>query len=107
VGKFLRYTSLDELPQFINVLLGEMSIVGNRPLPLYEAELLTRDEWVQRFLAPVGITGLWQVTKNSWREMTNKDRIHLDSEYAKHYSFWFDLKILIKTFPSMVQQESL
>ncbi|QTN39557.1 sugar transferase [Cryomorphaceae bacterium] len=63
VGGFIRNTSIDELPQLINVLKGDMSIVGNRPLPLYEAELLTDDDWSERFLAPAGITGLWQVEK--------------------------------------------
>jgi len=61
VGKIIRKLSIDELPQLINVIKGDMSIVGNRPLPLYEAELLTTDQWTKRFNGPAGITGLWQV----------------------------------------------
>ena len=63
VGHFIRKYSLDELPQLFNILKGEMSIVGNRPLPLYEAELLTDNTSIERFFAPSGLTGLWQVEK--------------------------------------------
>ena len=108
VGRILRNTSIDELPQFINVLKGDMSIVGNRPLPLYEAELITTDQWAKRFLAPAGITGLWQVTKRGGANvMSADDRKQLDIEYAENFSFWYDIKILLKTIPAMLQHENV
>ena len=106
-GKFLRSTSLDELPQLLNVLKGDMSLVGNRPLPLYEAERLTKDGDVRRFLAPAGITGLWQVTKRGKKDMSDTERIQLDIIYARKISFAYDLKILLSTFPALIQQEKV
>lgn len=106
-GKFLRNTSLDELPQLINVLKGDMSLVGNRPLPLYEAEKLTKDQIAWRFLAPAGITGLWQVTKRGKENMSEEERIQLDMQYAMNSSFLSDLKILFNTIPALLQKEQV
>jgi lipopolysaccharide/colanic/teichoic acid biosynthesis glycosyltransferase len=74
VGNFIRNTSLDELPQLFNILMGDMSLVGNRPLPLYEAEMLTSNEWSMRFLGPAGLTGLWQVSKRGKEDMSERER---------------------------------
>ncbi|AHF14153.1 glycosyl transferase [Niabella soli DSM 19437] len=107
IGAFLRKTSLDELPQLFNVLKGDMSLVGNRPLPLYEAELLTSDQFAMRFLGPAGITGLWQISKRGQAEMSSEERISLDNHYAQYASFWMDLKIVLKTIPAMLQKEKV
>jgi lipopolysaccharide/colanic/teichoic acid biosynthesis glycosyltransferase len=106
-GQFLRNTSLDEIPQLFNVLRGDMSLVGNRPLPLYEAEKLTKDQIAWRFLAPAGITGLWQITKRGKDNMSPDERIALDMEYAMKNSFWLDMKILLSTFPALLQKEKV
>ena len=107
IGKLLRNTSLDELPQLINVIKGDMSIVGNRPLPLYEAQQLTNDDCAERFLAYSGLTGLWQVLKRGSSEISNEERILLDKIYARKSSMWFDLKIIAMTFPALIQKESV
>jgi len=107
VGRFIRKFSLDELPQLFNILKGDMSLVGNRPLPLYEAEQLTSDEWCTRFLAPAGLTGLWQVTKRGKTEMSVEERIALDITYAKNYNVWADFTIILKTFSAFIQHENV
>ena len=107
-GKFLRKTSLDELPQLFNILKGDMSIVGNRPLPLYEAELLTSDAYIDRFMAPSGLTGLWQVEKRGDAgKMSAEERKQLDIKYARDFSFWLDMKIIFKTLTAFVQKENV
>jgi lipopolysaccharide/colanic/teichoic acid biosynthesis glycosyltransferase len=106
-GNILRKTCLDELPQLINVLIGDMSMVGNRPLPLYEAERLTKDQFAKRFLAPAGITGLWQISKRDSSDFQEDYRMDLDLKYANQSSFWFDIKIIIKTIPIIFQGGAL
>jgi lipopolysaccharide/colanic/teichoic acid biosynthesis glycosyltransferase len=95
VGAFLRKTSLDELPQFINVLKGEMSLVGPRPPVPYEVE--SYDIWHRRRLleAKPGITGLWQVNGRS--RVKFDDMVRLDLQYARSWSPWLDIKILLRT----------
>ncbi len=106
-GQFLRNSSLDELPQLLNVLLGDMSLVGNRPLPLYEAATLTTDNAVERFMAPAGITGLWQVEKRSNLQMSTEERIELDIKYARKHSFAYDMFILAKTPGALFQKANV
>jgi lipopolysaccharide/colanic/teichoic acid biosynthesis glycosyltransferase len=107
LGSFLRKSSIDELPQLFNVVKGDMSIVGNRPLPLYEAEQLTTNEWSMRFLGPAGITGLWQIIKRGKSDMSDRERKKLDNFYNKKTSLWFDLKIVLMTFPALFQKEKV
>jgi len=108
VGYFIRKYSIDELPQLINILKGDMSVVGNRPLPLYEAELLTKDSSVERFIAPSGLTGLWQVQKRGGAgKLSADERKQLDIYYAQHYSFWLDIKIIFRTFTAFIQKEDV
>lgn len=104
LGAFLRKCSLDELPQLWNVFKGDMSLVGNRPLPLYEAATLTTDEWAKRFMAPAGITGLWQINKKRKFKMTAEERISLDINYADRSNFLFDLWIMANTPSAVIQR---
>ncbi|GMN06216.1 sugar transferase [Croceitalea sp. MTPC5] len=112
VGKIIRKLSIDELPQLINVLKGDMSIVGNRPLPLYEAEMLTTDEWTERFNGPAGITGLWQVeARGRSSKMSPEERKQLDVKYVKYanskYAFLIDMWIILRTFKAVFQKENV
>jgi lipopolysaccharide/colanic/teichoic acid biosynthesis glycosyltransferase len=96
VGRLLRKTSLDELPQLLNVLRGDMSLVGPRPVPLYEAAEYT--EWeVERLAALPGITGLWQVKGRA--EVPFGEMVRMDREYVRRQSLWLDLQILFATIP--------
>ncbi len=107
IGKFIRKTSFDELPQLWNVVIGDMSIVGNRPLPLYEAEKLTTDKYALRFMAPAGITGLWQVEKRGQGKMSEEERLLLDNIYAKNHSFFNDIVLILRTIPALFQKENV
>ena len=108
IGRIIRKYSIDELPQLINILKGDMSIVGNRPLPLYEAELLTSDEHIDRFMGPAGLTGLWQVEKRGESgKLSAEERKQLDITYAKTFSFWLDIKIILKTVTAFIQKENV
>jgi exopolysaccharide biosynthesis polyprenyl glycosylphosphotransferase len=101
VGRFLRRYSLDELPQLVNVLRGEMSLVGPRPLPERDYEML--EDWHRkRYLVLPGITGLWQVSGRS--ELDFDDLVHLDFIYLERWSLALDLTIILKTFPAILMQ---
>ena len=108
VGRFIRKTSIDELPQLFNILKGDMSIVGNRPLPLYEAEKLTADASIDRFMAPAGLTGLWQVEeRGKGGMMSAEERKQLDITYGRTYSFKLDMQIIFRTFTGFIQKENV
>ncbi len=109
LGTFLRNSSIDELPQLVNILVGDMSLVGNRPLPLYEAEKLTSNEFAQRFCGPAGLTGLWQVKKRAKGQgmMSDRERTLLDIDYTNNFSFNTDVQIIWKTFFSLWQKENV
>jgi len=134
VGHIIRKLSIDELPQLINVIKGDMSIVGNRPLPVYEAETLTiggalvrsnsmekanevekkeRLDNPKRFLAPPGITGLWQVElRGKGGDMSEEQRKQLDIDYSDHfedgkYRFGYDLWLVLRTFKALFQKDTV
>ena len=108
VGRFIRKYSIDELPQLFNILKGDMSVVGNRPLPLYEAEKLTADKSIDRFMAPAGLTGLWQVEERGrGGAMSAEERKQLDITYGQTYNFMLDMKIILRTLTAFVQKENV
>lgn len=98
IGRFLRKYSIDELPQILNVLAGDMSFVGPRPCLSYEMEKF--DDWhKRRFMVLPGLTGLWQVTGRQIPNLGLHDSMILDVFYADHFTIWLDLKILLRTIP--------
>ncbi len=103
VGRFIRKTSIDELPQFFNVLFGNMSLVGTRPPTLDEVEKYERTHWRRMSIKP-GITGMWQVSGRS--QITDFEKIvELDTEYIDNWSIWLDFKIMLKTVTSLLQRK--
>jgi lipopolysaccharide/colanic/teichoic acid biosynthesis glycosyltransferase len=101
VGAVLRRTSLDELPQLVNVLRGEMSLVGPRPVLRYEADLFPPEVRV-RFQVRPGLTGLWQVSGRS--RLTMPQALALDAEYVRRHTLGLDLLILLKTIPAQLRR---
>jgi lipopolysaccharide/colanic/teichoic acid biosynthesis glycosyltransferase len=99
VGRLLRRTSLDELPQLFNVLKGEMSLVGPRPVPIYEAAAYA-DWHRERLTAMPGITGLWQVKGRGRVSFT--EMVRMDIAYARNQSPWLDIKLLLSTIPAVL-----
>ncbi|MED5418889.1 MAG: sugar transferase [Verrucomicrobiota bacterium] len=103
-GNFLRRTSIDELPQLLNVLRGDMSLVGPRPLPLYEVEQFAKSEHRRRLSVKPGITCLWQVSGRN--KITSFDEwVRLDLEYIDNWSLGLDLRILLKTVPAVLRRK--
>jgi exopolysaccharide biosynthesis polyprenyl glycosylphosphotransferase len=99
VGRVLRRLSIDELPQLVNVLRGEMSLVGPRPLPLRDYELL--EDWHRaRYLVLPGMTGLWQISGRSG--LSFDDLVRLDFTYLENWSIWLDISIIVKTIPAVI-----
>ena len=101
-GKFLRKFSIDELPQFFNVLKGDMNVVGPRPYPISEVKSFTKTNYYRRHSMKPGITGLWQIKdRNNIKNF--KDSIKFDLDYIDNWSFAFDLYIIFMTIPTILK----
>ena len=103
VGSLLRKTSLDELPQLINVFLGEMSLVGPRPMSIRDVDLFDKGIQRKRFSVQPGITCLWQISGRS--DLPFEKWLALDLEYINNWNFWMDIKILIQTIPAVFKSK--
>ena len=100
-GRFLRKFSIDEFPQFINVLKGDMSLVGPRPLPLYEVDDFEKSEHRRRLSVKPGITCTWQAGGRN-KITSFEDWVKMDLEYIDNWSLWLDFKLLVKTVPAVL-----
>jgi lipopolysaccharide/colanic/teichoic acid biosynthesis glycosyltransferase len=100
IGKLLRATSLDEIPQLFNVVKGEMSLVGPRPALDWEHEMFTPEQQRRTDVLP-GLTGLWQVSGRS--RLSTPEMVELDLEYVDRSSIWLDIRILVRTIPTVVR----
>lgn len=102
IGKFIRKTSIDELPQLLNIFLGSMSVVGPRPLPVYETEKLTKYQR-QRLLVKPGILCYWQIRGRN--NIPFEEWMEMDFYYINHASLWTDIKIVLEAIPSVLRGE--
>jgi lipopolysaccharide/colanic/teichoic acid biosynthesis glycosyltransferase len=99
VGRLIRKTSIDELPQFLNVLRGQMTLVGPRPPLPYEVEEYSQRDWL-RLSGKPGLTGTWQIYGRS--RVPFQEMVEMDIEYLQQQSFWLDLKLIVLTVPVMI-----
>jgi lipopolysaccharide/colanic/teichoic acid biosynthesis glycosyltransferase len=112
VGQLIRKFSLDELPQVINLIKGDISLVGNRPLAMFEAEMLTTSDWKNRMHAPAGVTGLWKIEpRRNWKRLSTEERQKLDNRYdeivKKSFSCLTDFSIILRTIPVILRRRNV